>query len=177
MRIQWYSVIGVAFIGLLLASGTVAQAQTKIGTVDLQRVRDESPKFKDALSQIDDMVADFERRRDRQTQELEQLTTDLQDAEQRSLQGSSERLRSALQVKSQEFQQFMQETFGQDGIIESKSEELVAPLYEKLTVAAEKVGQAKGLDLILDLEQTNPLFVRAGLDVTDEVLAEFKKFW
>jgi Skp family chaperone for outer membrane proteins len=71
----------------------------------------------------------------------------------------------------------MQETFGQDGIIESKSAERLAPLYEKLTVAADKVAKEMGLDLILDLEQTNPLFVSDRLDVTDEVLAEFKKFW
>lgn len=164
-------------IAVLLAGGTIAQAQTKIGTVDLQRIRDESPKFKDALKDIDEMVADFERRRDRQTEELEQLSTDLQDAQQRGLQGSTERLRNELQAKSQEFQQFMQETFGQDGIIESKSAELLAPLYDKLTVAAEKVAETMNLDLILDLEQTNPLFASDALDVTDEVLAEFKKFW
>jgi outer membrane protein len=88
----------------LIAGATMAHAQVKIGTVDLQRIRDESPKFKDALSEIDKMVGDFEQRRDRQTQELEELSTSLQDAEQRGLQGSSDRLRNELQRKSRDFQ-------------------------------------------------------------------------
>ncbi|GAB4315112.1 MAG: hypothetical protein Kow0074_02510 [Candidatus Zixiibacteriota bacterium] len=177
MMTKLYVITVTLLIAVLIAGGAVAEAQTRIGTVDLQRIREESPKFKDALSEIDDMVEEFERRRDRQTEELEQLSTDLQDAERRGLQGSTERLRNELQAKSQEFQQFMQETFGQDGIIETKSAELLAPLYDKLTVAAEKVAKAMSLDLILDLEQTNPLFASDALDVTDEVLAEFKKFW
>ncbi|MBD3298491.1 MAG: hypothetical protein GF341_07550, partial [candidate division Zixibacteria bacterium] len=170
MRMKWYTVTVAVLIAVLVAGAGVSQAQVKIGTVDIQRIRDESPKFEDALSDIDDMVEDFERRRDRQADELDDLSADLQDAEQRGLQGAAERLRNELQAKSQEFQQFMQETFGQGGIIESKSEELLAPLYDKLTVAAEKVAETMELDLILDLEQTNPLFASDALDVTDEVL-------
>ncbi len=177
MKTKWYVLTVAVMTAALMAGAGVTQAQVKIGTVDIQQIRDESPKFKDALSDIDDMVEDFERRRDRQADELDELSADLQDAEQRGLQGSAERLRSELQTKSQEFQQFMQETFGQGGIIETKSEELLAPLYDKLTVAAEKVAESMDLDLILDMEQTNPLFASDALDVTDEVLTEFNKYW
>jgi len=82
-----------------------------------------------------------------------------------------------LQEKSQEFQKFMEETFGTGGIIEANSEEKLAPLYQKLTIATKTVATAKGLDLVLDLEQVTPLYASDGLDVTTDVLAELAKLW
>ena len=177
MKTKRYVLVATALFVTMLAHNGSVQAQVSIGTVDIQRVRDDARKFKKALAEINDMVEEFERRRDRQTEQLKGLSEDLQDAEQRGFDGTSERLRKELQSKSMEFKEFMQETFGQDGIIESKSEELLAPLYDKLTIAAKKVAETRGLDLILDLEQVNPLFSSDSLDVTDDVLAEFEKLW
>jgi len=152
-----------------------AWAQVQVGTVDLQRVRTESPQFKKALAQAGEMVARFEKQRDEQKGELDKLSADLRDSESRGFKGTSDRMRTELQDKSQAFQQFMQETFGQDGIIEKNSSELLKPLYEKLAETAKVVAKARGLDLILDLEQVNPLFASDRLDVTGAILAEMAK--
>lgn len=171
-----YTIAGLALmlVTVLAIAGT-ATAQVKVGTVDIQRVRDEDPSFKKALSEIDDMVSEFEKRRDRQQSELQGIAEDLQDAQQRGLDASAERLQNELQEKSADFQKFMQETFGDSGIIETNSAEQLTPLYDKLADAAKTVAKAKGLDLILDLETVNPLFAADRLDVTDDVLAEFAK--
>jgi Skp family chaperone for outer membrane proteins len=171
-----YTVAAVTILMLaVLAIATTASAQVKVGTVDLQRVRSESDQFKDALKDIDDMIEDFETRRDRQQRELEELSEDFNDAQQRGLTGSMERLQSELQDKSMEFQKFMEETFGTDGIVESHSAELLTPLYDKLAEASENVAEDMGLDLVLDLETVNPLFADKKLDVTDAVLEELAK--
>jgi outer membrane protein len=159
----------------VLALTAPVSAQGKIGTVDVQRVRKDNPEFKAALSEIDDMVADFERRRDQRQTELQQLADDMQTAQQQNVSASVDRMRSELQAKSQEFQSFLQETFGEEGIIETKSAELLEPIYAKLSDAAKTVAKAQSLDLILDLEQVNPLYVSDALDVTDDVLAELAK--
>ncbi len=157
----------------LFASG--AEAQLNVGTVDVQRVRKDNTEFKAALKEIDDMVTEFERRRDQRQAELQELAEDMQLAQEQNVSASVDRMRNELQVKSQEFQQFMEETFGEDGIIESKSSELLAPIYAKLAEAAKAVAKTQSLDIILDLEQVNPLFVSDSLDVTDAVLAEMAK--
>lgn len=159
---------------MTLLSGSVS-AQTKIGTVDVQKVRKDNPAFKSALQEIDDMVAEFERRRDQRQAELQELANELQSAQDRNLPASVDRLRAELQTKSTEFQQFMEESFGEEGIIETKSAELLEPIYANLADAAKTVAKAQSLDLILDLEQVNPLFVSDALDVTDAVLAELAK--
>ena len=171
-----YTVAGLTLIlgTVLTMVGSVA-AQVQVGTVDLQRVRTESPEFKRALGEIDAMVEEFETRRDRQQQELEMLSEDLREAQKRGLEGSMERLQNELQQKSVEFQTFMEETFGTDGIIETNSAAQLTPLYDKLAEAAKKVAAKNGLDLILDLETVNPLFADVRLDVTDDVLEEFAK--
>ena len=172
---KYTAVVWALSLGVMLLTAGNAGAQVQIGTVDLQRVRNESPEFKRALSEIDAMVKDFERRGDRQRQELEELSEDFRDAQRRGLTGSSERLQNELQEKSAKYQEFMEEAFGTDGIVETNSAEQLTPLYDKLAEAAENVGKRKGLDLILDLETVNPLFADDRLDVTDDVLEEFAK--
>ncbi len=163
-----------AAIAILIAASSVS-AQTKIGTVDVQRVRKDNTEFKAALKEIDDMVADFERRRDQRQLELQELSEDMQLAQEQNVSASVERMRAELQTKSQEFQTFLQESFGEEGIIETKSAELLEPIYAKLADAAKSVAKTQSLDIILDLEQVNPLFVSDALDVTDSVLAEMAK--
>lgn len=160
---------------LLSIMAVSSYAQTKVGTVDVQRVRKDNAEFKSALKEIDDMVAEFERRRDQRQTELQKLAEDMQLAQQQNISATMDRMRNALQAKSQEFQEFMEETFGEEGIIESKSSELLQPLYAKLADAAKAVAKAQSLDLILDLEQVNPLFVSEALNITDAVLAEMVK--
>jgi outer membrane protein len=162
---------------ILIAAPGASVAQVKIGTVDVQRVRQESPQFKKALAEIDDLVKEFEQRRDRMQADLERLANNFRDNESRGLTASSSQQRLELQEKSQEFQKFMEETFGTDGIVESNSEEKLAPLYQKLTAATRTVATAKGLELVLDLEQTTPLYVSTSLDVTTDVMAELAKLW
>jgi Skp family chaperone for outer membrane proteins len=164
----------LATIALLIGASSV-WAQSKVGTVDVQRVRKDNLEFKAALKEIDDMVADFERRRDQRQTELQQLAEDMQLAQEQNVSASVERMRSELQVKSQDFQTFMEETFGEEGIIETKSAELLEPIYAKLADAAKAVAKVQSLDIILDLEQVNPLFVSESLDVTEAVLAEMAK--
>jgi Skp family chaperone for outer membrane proteins len=159
----------------LLVSAAPVFAQSKVGTVDVQQVRKDNAEFKAALKEIDDMVAEFERRRDQRQAELQELAEDMQLAQEQNVSASVERMRSELQVKSQDFQAFMEETFGEAGIIETKSAELLEPIYAKLADAAKSVAKSQSLDIILDLEQVNPLFVSESLDVTEAVLAEMAK--
>ena len=173
MRRMTMTTILATVVALLFI--TEVQAQARIGTVDVQRVRKENTEFKAALKEIEDMVADFERRRDQKQLELQDLADELQSVQEQNLAPSVNRVRSDLQSKSQEFQTFVQETFGEEGIIETKSAELLEPIYAKLADAAKAVAKAQTLDLILDLEQINPLFVSDALDVTDGVLAEMAK--
>ncbi len=173
MRTIRFCLIAACVIALACASTVVAQ--TSIATVDLAKVRKDAPQFKNAFSEIETMVEQFEKQRDRKRSELENLAEDFQQAQEGGLSGSAGRLRADLESRSGDFQEFMDETFGTDGIIESHSAELLTPLYENLAEAAKRVAKDKGLDLILDLEQVNPLFADKSLDVTDEVLAEFVK--
>lgn len=160
---------------ILIGIAAPADAQTKVGTVDVQRVRKDNMEFKAALKEIDDMVVDFERRRDQRQLELQELAEDMQLAQEQNVSASVDRMRNELQLKSEDYQTFMEETFGEAGIIETKSAELLAPIYTKLADAAKTVAKAGALDLIIDLEQVNPLFVSESLDVTEDVLVEMAK--
>lgn len=174
MKTIWSRAI-LALLAAAMLVSTATAAGTAVGTVDVQRVRKENPEFKAAQKQIDDMVADFERQRDQKQAELQQLSQQMQDAQNQNIPASVDRLRQEVSDKSQAYQKFMEESFGSEGIIESKSSELLAPIYTKLADAAKTVAKNRTLDLILDLEQVNPLFSSDSLDVTDDVLTELAK--
>ena len=166
------TILALLAVTVLVSAATAA---TAVGTVDVQRVRKENSEFKAAQKEIDDMVADFERQRDQKQTELQDLSQQLQQAQTQNVAASVDRLRSEITDKSQAYQSFMEETFGSEGIIENKSSELLEPIYTKLADAAKTVAKTRSLDLILDLEQINPLYSSDSLDVTDDVLTELAK--
>lgn len=165
--------LAVAITVGMICAATPAAAQIAAGTVDVEKIRGKSDRFQQVFEEIDDMVADFERRRDKKRDELDGLAQELQQNSERESRSSMSRMQRSMAEKSRNFQEFMEETFGTDGIIEAKSAELLAPLYDDLAEAAKKVARSEGLDLIIDIETLNPLYASDDLDVTDLVLKEF----
>ena len=106
-----------------------------------------------------------------------EATERLQQAQSERQRDVAERLGPQMSEKSQKYQEFMGETFGPGGIIESHTDEIMEPLYDKLEQACRKVGKQLQIPLILDLQTVGPLYMADTLDLTDEVLAELKKIW
>ncbi len=168
--------IAIAVATIIMMSVT-ALAQAPIGLIDLDRIFEEESRFARAQGEIDDMVAQFEREREEWENELRELSERIQDAQQSRRDRDIEMYTRRMAEKSQEYQRFMEETFGPDGVIESHTNEIMEPLYEKLESACEKVGEAKGIPLIVDQDNLGIWYKADSLDVTTEVLAELKRIW
>ena len=166
------------FTGLLVVFLAAAvTAEVIVGFVDIDRIGSEEPRFVKAQKEIDEMVAQFERDRERSEKDMQELSERLQQAQAERRRDVAERLGPQMSEKSQKYQEFMGETFGPGGIIESHTDEIMEPLYDKLEQACRKVGKQLQIPLILDLQTVGPLYMADTLDLTDEVLAELKKIW
>jgi len=148
-----------------------------VGLVDTDRIMDTEQRFIQAQREIDEMVDQFEGDRQKFEDELQDLSERLQRAQENNRESTLEMYQRRLGEKSQEYQQFMAETFGPDGIIETNTSEIMDPLYDKLEEACKNVGEKSGIPLILDRGSLGPLYAADSLDITDEVLAELKKIW
>lgn len=169
---------GIIAAGLFAAVLAVAAtAGMAIGLVDTKKIAAGEGRFVRAQQEIDEMVAQFEDARDRYEKELQDLTQQLERVRDSRGGETSELYGRQMADKSQEYQKFMAETFGPGGIVETQTDSIMAPLYDKLERACRKVGERLRIPLILDRESLGPLYAADTLDVTAEVLAELKKTW
>ncbi len=164
----------VSVVVLVLALTATGAAQTVIGLVDVNKIVEKDQRFVRAQKEIDVMVARFEGEREDKEKELQELSELMQSAQQDGRDTQVEMYRRRLQEKSRIYQEFMTETFGEDGIIPKNTDETMGPLFDKLEEASGNVGRRLGIDLVLDIGSLGPLYYAETLDITDEVLAEFK---
>lgn len=81
----------------------------------------------------------------------------------------------ALDKKMQDYQRFMQETFGDDGLAARRNKELTQPIVDKINRILENLGQNEGYTMIFDIANANIVFAKKELDLTDRVLEELGK--
>jgi len=166
--------VTVAF-ALLLAAPVLAGST--IGLVSVDEIVSKENRFVKAQKEIDVMVDQFEREREQYERELQELSQKLERAQNDKRQDLLERYGPEMSEKSRAYQDFMSEAFGPEGIVETQTDEIMGPLYDKLEQACKQVGERLDIPLILDMESLGPLYAADTLDITAEVLAELKKIW
>jgi outer membrane protein len=80
-----------------------------------------------------------------------------------------------LDRKMAEYEQFMQETFGDDGLAARRNKELTQPIVEKINKILEELGKDQGYTIIFDVANANIVYADKALDLTDVVLAKLNE--
>ena len=107
---------------------------------------------------------------------MEQAIVKLQDElKAQSLMLSEEKQREKkleLDQKMQEYQVFMQDTFGDDGLAAKRNKELTQPIVDKINEILERVGEEEGFAIIFDVANANIVWADKELDLTERVIEE-----
>jgi outer membrane protein len=167
----------VVAVTLAVFLAVPAMAGKIIGLVSVDEITAKENRFVQAQKEIDDMVDQFERQRDQYERELQDLSQKLERAQGDRRDNILQMYGQQMAEKSRAYQNFMAETFGVDGIIENKTDEIMGPLYDKLEQACKQVGERLQIPLIIDRESLGPLYAADTLDVTTEVLEDLKRIW
>lgn len=69
-----------------------------------------------------------------------------------------------------EYEQFMEETFGEDGLAAKRNKELTQPIDEKINKVLEEIGKDEGYTIILDIANAAVVYADKEMDLTDLVL-------
>jgi len=160
-----------------LVLAAAAAAEMPLGVVDTEKIINEESRFARAQKEIDEMIGQFEDDRERFEKELEDLSARLEEAQSDQRRSLIEMYGRRMAEKSRKYQTFMAETFGSGGIIETQTDKIMGPLYEKLELACKKVGERLRIYLVLDRAGLGALYIADTLDITDAVLTELKKTW
>lgn len=75
-----------------------------------------------------------------------------------------------LDQKIKEYQQYVNDIFGEEGQAARRNKELTQPIVEKINAVIAKIAEEEGYTMIFDSAQGNILYAKKAMDLTDKVL-------
>jgi outer membrane protein len=154
-------------LGLFVALGLNTFAQSKIAHVDSQKLLDTLPSRKLAIKKLDSLKTAG-------MQELQVMDADFQKAYQVYMTNKdkmSEVERQIQESKLMQKQQMLEatQTSLEEGL-QLMSEELNAPILDRVQKSIEIVSERKKLNYVIDVSAT--MYSKGGIDITNEVIVE-----
>jgi outer membrane protein len=172
MRSKTLAVLVVAVSILALGAISLLAQEVKIGYIDSIKIFAEFKETQEA-EQLYKKEVDVWKA---QAASMEQAIVKLQDElKAQSLMLSEEKQKEKkleLDQKMQEYQTFMQDTFGEDGLAARRNKELTQPIVDRINDILERLGDEEGYSVIFDVANANIVWANKALDLTDRVLQE-----
>lgn len=158
-------------VALALTAG-FANAQSKVGYVDVQKAIQATSAGKNAKTVLDGEYGKRKKELDKKKADIEKMNQDLE--KKKSV--LSEEVMGKKQMELQEEMMKFQKTVAENQMeIQKKEKELVEPILDKMRKTIEKVAQEKGFSLVIEKGAQNVLFAQKDADLTDDVIKAFEK--
>lgn len=155
----------------MLLTASLAQAEAKIGFVDMQKAIQSTSAGKKAKTELE---SDFNKKK----KELEKKEADLKKMGEDLEKKKSVLSEEALGKKQAEFQEEMlkyRDVVGKSQIeIQKKERELTAPILDKMKKVIAKLAKDKGYTMVIENSQM-VLYATSDADLTEEVIKAFEK--
>ena len=163
-----------AFVAVF--ASTLARAQeVKIGYIDSQRIFAEFRETQEAEKLYKKEVEKWKADAAVKEQEIAKLQEELRA---QSLMLSEEKQKEKkleIDRKLEEYQRFVAETFGEEGMAAKRNRELTQPIVERINKILENLSETDGYSLVFDVANANIVYAKKDLDLTDRVLEELNK--
>ncbi|HYG67228.1 MAG TPA: OmpH family outer membrane protein, partial [Anaeromyxobacteraceae bacterium] len=149
-----------------------AQAQTRIGIVDLQRALNEVEEGKIAKAQLKKDFDQKQKQLDAKQEELRKLKAEL-DKQAVVMAEDAKRAKAAeFEKKLMETQQFYAEL--QKGLSESE-QKATGGIIDKMAKLTAEIAEAEGLTLVLSRNDAGILYAPSSLDITNELVRKYNQ--
>ena len=160
--------------GLLLSTlaGGTAQAQ-KFGYADSKYIMEKLPAYATAQQEVNRMSAAWQKEIEGKRAEIDRLNRDYKLSEPLLRDEQKKKRLDEIAKKELEAREFQQKTFGFEGTVFKKRQELMKPVYDQVFTAFEKVAKLKQLAIIFDKSgDITMLYTNPTHDYTEYVLEE-----
>jgi outer membrane protein len=161
--------IGVS-VSVSPARAQAASAQNKVAVVNFQNAVLSTAEIQKALK---DLQVKFKPRQDalqKGQQELSDIQTQLQASQGKLSQAGEADLTARGQRKQTQLQRLNDDLTAD---VEAERDEAIRKASTRMQELLKKVGEEKGLDLIVDSAAAP--FIKSGIDITDQVVAAYDK--
>ena len=161
------AVLGVYLISLVPVP---VLAEVKIGYIDTVKI---FANFKDTVEAEEIYKKEVESWK-KQAEEMEaELARMREEIQSQSLMLSQDKIAEKKLVfdqKMAEYQKYMQETFGDNGLAARRNKELTEPIVEKINAVIAQVAEEQGYTLVLDSSQGTLVYASPDMDLTDVII-------
>ncbi len=160
----------VMFLFSLFGAALAVAQEPKLGYIDTVNIFAEFKETIEAEEIYKKELEAWKKRAAEMEAEIAQLREELQS---QSLMLSEEKLaekKLVLEQKFREYQQYMNDVFGENGQAEQRNKELTAPIVEKINAVIAQLAEEEGYTIIFDAAQGNIVYAKKALDLTEQVL-------
>ncbi len=157
---------------MVVAFSLLAEAQQtiKVGIINSQEILEKSIEGKKAISQLEERNRKNQQDLSKLDEQIRQLETKLNTQQLTMTQEAILSLSADLERKRTERQR-MAEDANRD--MQELQQRLFLKIQSEVMPVIAKLGQEKGIDLILDLRASGVLYFNPAIDLTDEVIKRY----
>ncbi len=166
--IRWSRLAGIAALSVVFAVS--AAAQTKLGTVNLQKALQDTAEIKQAEA---DLKAKFGPRQDELAQlekEIGKLQQEAEANQQKYNDATMAELVGRIQTKQRQLQRNSE---GLQDSVNRERQDILQRVGQRFQEIVKKVADEKGLDMVVDA--ANLLYAKPALDISADVTAAYDK--
>lgn len=150
-------------------------AQDKIGYIDSQRILAEYKGAVDIERRYNEKIEEWKAKAQTMRDDIEKMREQLQT--QNMLLSEEAKLRKLKEIESkqQEYQQFIQEIWGQEGKAAELNQQLMQPLLNEIDTLLSRIGEEEDFSIILDAASGAVVYAEDGLDLTERIIEELNR--
>lgn len=163
-------VLVVAIIFVLPLSSLAADDYTKFGSLDLQKVLNESEAGKKAKSDLEALIKSKESTIKEKGEAIEKLKGELEKQSSVLSAEAKKKKEDELEKLLREYQRIIQDSQAE---VKKKEGELTDTIIKEIRETIEKIGKEEGYALII--ERGMVLYSNKGIDITDRVMKEYNE--
>lgn len=148
--------------------------ELKIGYIDTVKIFAEFKETVDAEALYKKEVEAWTKKKTDMEAELAKMREEIQS---QSLMLSQEKLaerKAAFDKKLADYNQYMADVFGENGLAAKRNKELTQPIVEKINAVIAKLAEEQGYSVIFDAAQGNIVYAKKALDLTDTVMEQLQ---
>ncbi len=170
-----FFLVALVMLSSMCVTAFAQDVTIKIGYIDSQRIFAEYRETQEAELVYKKEVDQWKAEAAAMEQEIARLQEELRA---QSLMLSEEKKRERqleLDRKLEEYQRFVADTFGDDGIAARRNRELTQPIVDKINQILEGFSETEGYGLVFDIANANIVYAKKDFDLTDRVLEELNR--
>lgn len=150
---------------------TLTLSAQKIGYINTETILSAIPEYRTAQEQLKKLSDQYTAKIEADYQAIEQLYQNYQSSKAMLNESQRAQRESEIITREREVKELQKNWFGQDGTMQKKTEELLAPIRDKVQAAIDKIARQEGFMIIFDLAALQGVvYEDSGYDLSAQVL-------